>query len=143
MSTRSILVLFIVLAVLGWVGLAFFTYYNPPDAWNRGIVVIVLWVTLWATLLPLVYWIHLRRQRLPRTPVPTTQGGIPKRGVEDRGTEEGIVPRAARQSALAALFITLCLWLRMVRALNWAYPILLLLLLVLAEVLLATRRVGN
>jgi hypothetical protein len=133
MSTRSILALFIVLAVLGWVGLAFFTYYNPPDAWNRGIVVIVLWLTLWATLLPLVYWIHLRRQRLPRT----------ARGVEDRGAEEGIVPRAARQSALAALFITLCLWLRMVRALNWAYLILLLLLLVLAGVLISTRRVRN
>jgi hypothetical protein len=123
MSTRSILALFIILAVLGWVGLAFFTYHNPPDAWNRGIVVIVLWVTLWATLLPLVYWIHLRRQHL--------------------GAEEGIVPRAARQSALAALFITLCLWLRMVRALNWVYPILLLLLLVLVEVLISTRRVGS
>jgi hypothetical protein len=123
MSTRGILALFIVLAVLGWVGLASFTYYNPPGAWNRWIVVTILWLTLWATLLPLAYWFHLRRQRL--------------------GAEEGIVPRAARQSALAALFITLCLWLRMVRALNWANLILLLLLLVLTEVLLSKRRPGN
>jgi hypothetical protein len=123
MSTRGILALFVTLAVLGWVGLAFFTYYNPPDAWNRWVVVTVLWLTLWATLLPLAYWFHLRRQRL--------------------GAEEGIVPRAARQSALAALFVTVCLWLRMVRALNWANLILLLLLLVLTDVLLSTRRTGN
>jgi len=123
MSTRGILALFIVLAVLGWVGLAFFTYHNPPDAWNRWIVLVVLWLTLWATLLPAAYWIHLRWQRL--------------------GAEEGIVPRAARQSALIALFITLSLWLRMARALNWANLILLLLLLVLAEVLVSTRRAGD
>jgi hypothetical protein len=120
MSMRSILALFLVLAVLGWVGLAFFTYYNPPDTWNLWLVVITLWLTLWSTLLPLAYWIHLRRQRL--------------------GAEEGIVPRAARQSGLAALFITLGLWLRMVRVLNWENLILLLLLVLLAEVLLATRR---
>jgi hypothetical protein len=120
MSMRSILALFLVLAVLGWVGLAFFTYYNPPDTWNLWLVVITLWLTLWSTLLPLAYWIHLRRQRL--------------------GAEEGIVPRAARQSGLAALFITLGLWLRMVRVLNWENLILLLLLVILAEVLLATRR---
>jgi hypothetical protein len=122
MSTRGILALFVVLAVLGWVGLAFFTYHSPPNAWNRWIVVVILWLTLWATLLPLAYWFHLRRQRL--------------------GTEEGIVPRAARQSALGALFVTVCLWLRMVRGLNWANLILLLLLLTLMEVLLATRRPG-
>jgi hypothetical protein len=123
MSTRGILALIIVLAFLGWVGLAFFTYYNPPDVWNRWIVLITLWLTLWATLLPLAYWIHLPRQRL--------------------GAGEGIVPRAARQSALAALLITLCLWLRMIRTLNWANLILLLLLSVLVEVLLSTSRSGT
>jgi hypothetical protein len=123
MSTRGILSLFIILALLGWVGLASFTYYNPPDAWNRWIVVAILAPTLWATLLPLAYWFHLRRQRL--------------------GAEEGVVPRAARQSALAALSITVCVWLSMVRALNWANLILLLLLIVLTEVLLSSRKRGN
>jgi hypothetical protein len=119
-DTRGILALFVVLAILGWVGLAFFTYYNPPDAWNRWVAVTVLWLALWATLLPLVYWFHLRRQRL--------------------GAEEGIVPRAARQSALAALFVSVCIWLHMARALNWANLALLLLLLGLTEGLLSTQR---
>ena len=123
MSTRGILALFIVLAILGWVGLASFTYYNPPAAWNRGIAVAILWLTLWATLLPVAYSFHLRRHRL--------------------AAEEGVVPRAARQSALAALFVTLCLWLRTVQALNWANLILLLALLVLTEVVLSAKRLGS
>ena len=123
MSTRRILALFIIVAVLGWVGLVSFTYYNPPDSFNRWIVVAILALTLWATLLPLAYWFHLRRQRL--------------------GDEEGIVPRAARQSALAALSITVCVWLSMVRALNWANLILLLLLVALTEILLSSRKRGH
>lgn len=123
MNTRSILVLFIALAILGWAGLGYFTYHNPPAVWNRIVAVAMLWLALWATLLPLTYWFHLRRQRL--------------------GAEEGIVPRAARQSALGALLAAVCVWLRMVQALSWANLILLLLLVALAEVLLSGRRVGN
>ena len=120
MSTRRILALFTVLAVLGWVGLISFTYYNPPDAVNRWIMVAILALTLWATLLPLLYWFHLRRQRL--------------------GNEEAIVPRAARQGALAALSITACVWLSMIRALNWANLLLVLLLAMLTETLLSSRK---
>jgi hypothetical protein len=119
MSTRGILALLVILAVLGWGGLASFTYYNPPGALNRGIAVAILWLTLWATLMPLAYSIHLRRQRL--------------------AAEEGIVPRAARQSALVALFISLCLWLRTVQALTWVNLFLLLMLVVLTEVVLSRR----
>ena len=123
MSTRRILTLFGILAVLGWVGLIFFTYYNPPDAFNRWIMVAILALTLWATLLPLAYWFHLRRQRL--------------------GDEEAIVARAARQSALAALSITVCVWLSMIRALNWANLLLVLLLVALTEIMLSSRKRGN
>jgi len=123
MSTRVILILFVVLAFLAWLGLGFFTYYNPPLSWYRAVAVAVLWLAVWASLLPLAYWIHLRRQRL--------------------GAEEGIVPRAARQSALAALFITLCLWLRMMQALNWANLVLLLLLVGMTEVVLSSRQERN
>ena len=123
MSTRRILALFTVLAVLGWVGLVFFTYYNPPDAFNRWIMVAILSLTLWATLLPLAYWFHLRRPRL--------------------GDEEAIVARAARQSALAALSITVYVWLSMIRALTWANLLLLLLLAVLTEILLSSRKRGK
>jgi len=123
MSTRGILSLFIILAILGWVGLAFFTYHNPPDAWNRWVVVAILALTLWATLLPLAYGLHLRWQRL--------------------GTEEGIVSRAARRSALAALAITVCVWLSMIRALSWVNLILLLLLVALTEILISSRNKGE
>ncbi len=120
MSTRRILALFTIVAVLGWVGLVSFTYYNPPDSFNRWIVVAILALTLWATLLPLAYWLHLRRRRL--------------------GDAESIVPRAARQSALAALALTACVWLSMIRALNWANLLLLLLLVALAEMLLSSGK---
>lgn len=123
MSTRGTLALFIVLAVLGWVGLASFTYYNAPLSWNRTIAVAIFGLTLWSTLFPLMYWFHLRRQRL--------------------GVAEGIVSRATRQSALAALFATVCLWLRMMQVLSWANMILLLLLVALAEAVLSIRRTGN
>lgn len=123
MSTRGALALFIVLAVLGSVGLASFTYYNPPVSWNRTIAVAIFGLTLWSALFPLMYWFHLRRQRL--------------------GAEEGIVSRATRHSALAALYATVCLWLRMVQALSWANVILLLLLVALAEAVLSIRRTGD
>ena len=116
MSARSILALCIVMALLGLFGLASFTYYNPPHAWNRWIALAMLWPTLLTTLMPLIYAIHLYLER----------------------SGDALV-RAARQSALAALFLTLCLWLRIIRALNWANAILMLVLFVLTDVLLSAR----
>lgn len=116
MSTRGILALSILLALLGWLALGSFTYYNPPDALNRWIALAILWPTLLTTLLPLAYVIHLRLR-----------------------SSGYILSRAARQSALAALFLTLSVWLRMVQALNWANAILMLSLFVLTEVLLSAR----
>nr|MBC7245986.1 hypothetical protein [Chloroflexota bacterium] len=116
MSTRGILALSIILAFLGWTSLASFTYYNPPNAWNRWIVVAALWPTLLATFLPLVYALHLRAEKL-----------------------EGAISSAARQSALAALFVTLCVGLRITQALNWANALLMLLFFVVTEALLSAR----
>ncbi len=116
MSTRSILALCIVLAVLGWFGLGSFTYHNPPNALNRWIALAILWPTLLTTFIPLAYAIHVRLER-----------------------NADIMPRAARQSALAALFLTLCAWLRTIRALNWANAILMLALFVLTDLLLSAR----
>jgi len=116
MTTRSILALCIILALLGWFGLASFTYHNPPDAWNRWIALAILWPTLLTTFVPLAYAIHLRLEN-----------------------SDDIVLRAARQSALTALFLTLCAWLRIIRALNWANAILMLALFALTDVLLSAR----
>jgi len=116
MTTRSILALCIVLAALGWVGLGSFTYHNPPQAWNRWIALAILWPTLVTTFVPLVYAAHLLLER-----------------------RDGVLARAGRQGALAALFLTLCAWLRMIGALNWANAFLMVTLFVLTDVLLAAR----
>jgi hypothetical protein len=116
MSARAILSLCILLALVGWFALGSFTYHNPPHGWNRWIAVAILSPTLWASLLPLTYAIHLRLNHA-----------------------NGIMPLAARQSALTALYLTLCAGLRIIRALNWANAILLLALFVLTEILLSTR----
>ncbi len=116
MSTRAILALCVVLALLGWFALASFTYHNPPEGWNRWIAMAILAPTLWTSLLPLVYALHRRA-----------------------GQDEDAVLLAARQGALASLYLSICLGLRLVRALNWANALLLLALFVLTEVLLSTR----
>lgn len=116
MSARVILALSILLALLGWYALSSFTYQNPPQGWNRWIAVAMLGPTLWASFLPLTYAVHLRMNH-----------------------EDGILPSAARQSALTALYLTLCAGLRIIQALNWANAILLLALFICTEVLLSTR----
>ncbi len=116
MSTRAILGLCAVLALVGWFALASFTYYNPPEGWNRWIAMAILGPTLWTSLLPLVYALHRQAER-----------------------GEDAVLLAARQAALASLYLTICLGLRLVRALNWANALLLLALFVCTEILLSTR----
>lgn len=116
MSRRWISYLWLGLALAGWVGLVYFTYNNPPTGSNRWIVVAVLWPTVLFTLLPGVHWLH---QRI--------------------SGPEGALSRSLRQCALAALYVCICLWLRMVRALNWANALLLILLFVLTDILLASR----
>lgn len=116
MSTRAILALCAVLAVLGWFALASFTYHNPPEGWNRWIALAILGPALWTSLLPIVYALQHQAER----------------------DEDAVFP-AARQSALASLYLTICLGLRLVQALNWANALLLLALFVLTEILLSTR----
>jgi len=116
MQRRWLKYLSLGLATVGWVGLGYFTYNNPPTGWSRWIAVAALWPTVLFTLLPGVHWLHLRF-----------------------GEPEGALSRSLRQCALAALYVCICFWLRMVRALNWANALLLVLLFVLTDVLLASR----
>lgn len=116
MSTRGVLALCILLALLGWFTLGSFTYHNPPNALNRWIALTILWPTLLVTFLPPAYAIHVHLR-----------------------SSGDIVPRATRQSALAALFLTLCVLLRMMQTINWANTTLMLVLFVLTEVLLSAR----
>jgi len=118
MTERGTLILSIALALLGWLALGSFTYHNAPDVLNRLIALAILWPTLLVTLLLPAYFGNLRL-----------------------GNDEQVVLSAARQSALAALFLVLCLWLRMIHVLNWANAGLMLGLFMLTEVLLSAR--GN
>jgi hypothetical protein len=104
------------LALLGWFALGSFTYHNPPEGLNLLVALAIFGPTLWASLLPLTYRIH---QRVNGT--------------------DGLMPAAARQSALAALYLSLCLGLRVMAVLNWANALFLLALFGLTEVLLSTR----
>jgi len=119
MSTRAVLALSILLALLGWLALGSFTYYNPPDLVNRWLALGMFWPTLWATTLPLAYAIHRRRRH---------------------GND--LLGRAARQSALLALFVALAVGLGFLKALNWANALLILVLIILTEALLSTRESG-
>ncbi len=118
MNTRGILALCILLALLGWFALGYFTYHNPPEALNRWIALAMLWPTLVATFVAPIYAIHVRRSG-----------------------DGSVAARAARQSVFAATFLTLCLWLQMMQALSWANAILMMLLFGATEALLSAR--GN
>ena len=83
------------------------------------IVAVLLFVALTATFVPIAFYFNHR--------FASSESG------------EGSV-RAVRQSGLAALFLVLCTWLRMIRSLNWAVALLVLVLLVSIEVIILTRR---
>lgn len=119
MSTRGVLALSVLLAVLGWLALGSFTYYNPPDLLNRWLALGILWPTLWASALVPAYALHLRRKR-----------------------DNDLLFRAVRQSALLALFVVVTIGLSFLDALNWANALLILVLIVLTEALLSARETG-
>jgi len=116
MGARGITILSIALILLGWFALGSFTYYNPPSTANRIIALALLWAALLVTLLLPAYFVNLRLR-----------------------SDSEVVIRAARQSALAALFLTLCLWLRMNQALSWTGATAMLSLFVLTEVFLSAK----
>lgn len=113
---RIIRILTVTVSLTGWAALAYFTYHNPPDAMNRLIALAVLFPTLTATLF------------------------FPAHVINSRPLlAENITGRSLRQSSLASLFITLCLWLRITRALNWFNALLILVIVVLTELVLSAR----
>jgi len=119
MNRRSALALCLLLALLGWLALGWFTYHNPPELVNRWLALGILWPTLWATLWPPAYAMHLRRKK-------TTD----------------ILFRATRQSALLSLFVVVAIGLAFLGALNWANALLMLVLIILTEALLSARETG-
>jgi hypothetical protein len=108
----------ILVAILSWVCLGFLVSFTSPGTLTKFVFLLLLFVALTATLVPIAFFFN-RRFASP-----------------DSGE---VSVRAVRQSGLAALFLVLCAWLRMIRSLNWAVALLVLGLLVSIEVVILTR----
>jgi len=109
----------ILVAILSWVCLGFLVSFTSPGTLTRPAFFLLLFVALMATFVPIAFCFN-------------------RRFVSSESGEESV--RAVRQSGLAALFLVLCAWLRMIRSLNWAVALLVLGLLVSIEVIILTRR---
>jgi hypothetical protein len=109
----------ILVAILSWVCLGFLVSFTSPGTLTQIAFFLLLFVALTATFVPIAFFFNHRFA----------------------GSEGGEVSvRAVRQSGLAALFLVLCAWLRMIRSLNWPVALLVLSLLLSIEVVILTRR---
>ena len=127
----------ILVAILSWVGLGFLVTYTSPGTLTRPAFFLLLFGALMATFVPIAFYFNHRfassesSQDSVLSPLSL--------GQRTRGSSKDSV-RAIRQSGLAALFLVLCAWLRMIRFLNWPVAQLLLCVLGLIEVFILTRR---
>jgi hypothetical protein len=109
----------ILVAVLSWVCLGFLVNYTSPGTLTQIAFFALLFVALVATFVPIAFYFNHRFA----------------------SAESGEVSvRAVRQSGLAALFLVLCAWLRMIRFLSWPVALLLLGVLGSIEAFILTRR---
>ena len=106
------------LALLGWLGLAYLVDSTSPDAYTLPLFFALLFFALGATFLPFASYLNYRFSR------------------------EGEPPgqwRPLRQSGWGALFAVLCTWLQMIRALNWLVAVLLAGVFILIEAFILIR----
>ena len=96
-------------AALSWAGLVWLVCRTSPGPLTRPLFLALLFVALMSTFIPIA--LHFVGHGL----------------------------RAIRRSGWAALFITLCAWLRMIRALNCVVALLLLGVFGLLEAFILTR----
>ena len=108
----------ILVAVLSWVCLGFLVNYTSPGTLTQPAFLLLLFVALMSTFVPIAFYFD-------------------HRFVSSESGADSV--RAVRQGGLAALFLVLCAWLRMIRSLSWPVALLLLGVLVSIEVFLLTR----
>jgi len=116
-SSAAVLGLAVATAILTWIALAYFTYRNPPRGENLWFAAALFALATSASLVPILYRLD---QALSR--------------------QADVLPRVLRRSLLIAAYLTVCLGLRMARALNWVNALLLLALVAFIEVGLSPRR---
>ena len=120
MSGKRISAISVFLAILAWLGLYFLIRFNPkapPSA--RSLFFPLSFVALTTTFVPVAFYLNYRFAR-------------PKGQVVSNW-------RPIRQSGWAALFLVLCAWLQMLRALNWIIAALVLAVFSLIEIFILTR----
>ncbi|MCW3132813.1 MAG: hypothetical protein N2V78_00525, partial [Methanophagales archaeon] len=98
MSERGMALTSVLLALLGWLALAYLVDNTSPNNYTISLFLLFLFIGLAATFLPPALYLN---RRFSRT----------------RGTLSKWNP--VRQSIWAALFIILCAWLQRLHVLNW------------------------
>jgi hypothetical protein len=118
-SGKRISAISVVLAILAWLGLYFLINSFNPKTSARSLFFPLLFVALATTFVPLAFYLNYRFAR--------PKGQIVKNW------------QPIRQSGWTALFVVLCAWLQMLRALNWIIAALVLAVFSLIEVFILTR----
>ena len=120
MSGKRISAISVFLAILAWLGLYFLINSFSPKTSARSLFFPLLFVALTTTFVPVAFYLNYRFAR------PRGQAVISNW-------------RPIRQSVGAALFLVLCVWLQMLRVLNWIIAALVLAVFSLIEVFILTR----
>jgi hypothetical protein len=119
-SGRSLWILSAVVCLSSWLGLCYVVWTTDPALTeNRLVFLALLFLGSLTLLSALAHYLRFRFRS-------------PKLYRSD-------IKRSFREGALAALFLTLCAWLRMGQALNWINALLLLSALALIEVFVLLR----
>lgn len=120
MTSRRLWALSWVVCISSLLALAYVIWNTDPSVTvNRLLFLGLLFVALLTLLSPLAHYLHFR--------------------FTSSKSYRSDARRSFREGALAALFLTLCAWLRMGQALNWINTLLLLSALALVEVFILLR----
>lgn len=118
MSNRRMLLMSSCLAIFGWGSLMYFTYAVRPGPFTIGVALVLFFLASLGTATPMLYYLNLRF-----------------------GNPEGYLDhpkRPLRQAILLTCYVTLCLLLRILGLLNWAFALFILGVVIMAEVTLIT-----
>ena len=119
-SGRRLWAFSFLIGVFSWLGLAYVVWNTgPSSAMNRVMFVVLLFFGLLTLLSAVAHYLHFR--------------------FTSAKSYRSDAKKSFREGALAALFLTLCAWLRMGQALNWINALLLLSALALVEVFILLK----
>jgi hypothetical protein len=112
LSRSQMALLALILAAAGWIGLLVFTYAAAPSGGGLAVFFMLVFLAVTATATPLALALDARLSR----------PDSPRR-----------VWRPIRQGAEVGLWVVICLWLQLVRLLDWITALLFLVILGLIE----------